>query len=55
MYHVMYNIFKFGPSVTSVLKFVSESRLEMRYISLIVNTKSSLFDLHDFHLLVLIP
>ena len=31
-----------------LLYFVSESKLELMYISLIVNIKSSLFHLHDF-------
>ena len=37
-----------------LVNFVSRFRLEWRYISLIVNINSSLFQLHGFQLLVLL-
>ena len=38
-----------------LMNFVSEFRLELRYISHIVNIRSSITHLHDFLLLVLLP
>ena len=38
-----------------LVHYVSGSRLEVMYISLIVNFRSSLTHLHDFYLFVLLP
>ena len=48
------DIFKLGASAAAN-EFCGEFRLELLYIFLIVNIKSSLTHLHGFQLLVLLP
>ena len=38
-----------------LMNFVSGSRLELMYISLVVNIRSDLIHLHGFQLLLLLP
>ena len=47
-------LFKLGAS-DAASKFLRGSRLELIYISLIENVRSSLIHLHGFQLLVLLP
>ena len=48
------DIFKIG-ALLLLVNFVSVFRLELMYISLIENIRSSLIHLHGFQLLVLLP
>ena len=50
----MEDIFKFSDSAVAS-EFVRGFRLELMYLSLLVNIRSSLTHLHSFQLLVLLP